>query len=415
MSKMADLFKGRCLYIPRMGQDSVRAFAAAFRSVGIDSACVPPSDQRTLELSGRCTSGEECYPARITIGDFIKVIEDNGPEHVALFMPTAPGPCRFGQYMFFLKQVLCDLGYGQVPILSPSSLDGYDGIAIERNGFLRTGWRAIMATDILQKVLLHFRPYERNPGEADSVYRQCLEDLCRTLEVPGLSARTRLDRMIKSLRRSRDLFRSIPLRREVLPLIGVVGEIFCRLNDFSNQDVVRRIEANGGECWLSDVTEWLAYANMGQLERLIADGKRFSLEMGKAKIKNWVQKRDEEALWGIFRHDLREEPSLNDILDRGQPYLPHTGALGEMTLSVGKAICLWEKGASGIVDISPFSCMNGIVCQAIYPRVSEDHGGIPIRVFFFDQTQKDLDQDISIFMDLAKSYQHRKGTIAASS
>jgi predicted nucleotide-binding protein (sugar kinase/HSP70/actin superfamily) len=408
MLSSVDLLKGRCLYVPRMGEASVRAFVAAFRSMGIEAAEVPPSDSRTLELSAGHSSGEECFPARVTLGDFLKVVESEGPDRVALFMPTARGPCRFGQYSHFLRQVLEKLGYAQVPVFSPSSWNGYDGIAMDMNGFLRTGWRAIMAADILQRALLQTRPYEKNPGETDAVYNLCLDDLCKSLERRGTDHRTRMELLSASQSRARNLFRSIPVIRKKLPLVGVVGEIFCRLNIFSNQDIIRRIESHGAECWLSGISEWLAYTNLGQQERLLAAGKRFSPAMGKAKIKNWIQNRDEHALLKPFREDLREEASVEDVLARSQPYLPNHGALGEMVLSVGKAIYLWEKGASGIVDVSPFSCMNGIVCQAIYPRVSDEHDGIPIRVFFFDQIQKDLDQDIAIFMDLVRTYQSRK-------
>ena len=58
------------------------------------------------------------------------------------------------------------------------------------------------------------------------------------------------------------------------------------------------------------------------------------------------------------------------------PYLPREGAFGEMVLNVGKVVYLAKKGAAGIIDISPFTCMNGIVCEAIYPRISRDLGGI---------------------------------------
>jgi predicted nucleotide-binding protein (sugar kinase/HSP70/actin superfamily) len=408
MASFEERLKGRCLYVPRMGEGSVQAFVAAFRSMGIEASAVPPSDQRTLELSGRYSSGEECFPARVTLGDFLKVVESEGPERVALFMPTASGPCRFGQFSHYLKQVLGQMGYDQIPVISPSSSNGYEGLAADANGFLRTGWRAIMSADILQRMLLSLRPYEKTPGETDGVYGSCLEDLCRCLEHPHVDQKNRLGLLLDSLHRSRNLLRSIPVIKKELPLIGIVGEIFCRLDTFSNQDIIRRLESHGAECWLSGITEWLAYTNVGQQERLQSAGKRFSLAMGKAKIKDWIQHRDERALLDPFHNDLSEEACLEDILVRSQPYLPNHGALGEMVLSVGKAIYLWEKGASGIIDVSPFSCMNGIVCQAIYPRVSDEHDGIPIRVFFFDHVQKDLDQDIAIFMDLVRTYQSRK-------
>jgi predicted nucleotide-binding protein (sugar kinase/HSP70/actin superfamily) len=96
------------------------------------------------------------------------------------------------------------------------------------------------------------------------------------------------------------------------------------------------------------------------------------------------------------------------VLDYAEPYLPSFGANGEMVLNVGKAVYFARKGLDGVIDISPFTCMNGIVGEAFYPRVSRENAGIPIRNFYFDGTQSDLERDIGIFLELAKSYQRRK-------
>ena len=110
------------------------------------------------------------------------------------------------------------------------------------------------------------------------------------------------------------------------------------------------------------------------------------------------------------REDFRgsEEPEIEQMLAGGRPYLPQTGAFGEMEVSMGKIVHLAKKGVDGIVDISPFSCMNGIVSEAIYPRLSRDLGGLPIRNFYFDGTQSDLDRDLGVFLELARAYRGRK-------
>ncbi|MFQ6044461.1 MAG: hypothetical protein ACE5PV_26720 [Candidatus Poribacteria bacterium] len=130
-----------------------------------------------------------------------------------------------------------------------------------------------------------------------------------------------------------------------------------------------------------------------------------------AKIKNSVQKSDEHKLLKPFEEDFRgyEESEVSEILDYNEPYLPcPPGAGGEMVLNIGRAIYLYEKGADGVVDISPFTCMNGIVSEALYPRVSRDHEDIPIRTFYFDGSQLDLDRDIGIFIELARNYKRKK-------
>ena len=78
--------------------------AAAFRSIGIDARSPRDSDEHTLELGGLYTSGEECYPQKVTLGDFLRIIDadDFDPSKTAFFMPTADGPCRFGQYAPYL-------------------------------------------------------------------------------------------------------------------------------------------------------------------------------------------------------------------------------------------------------------------------------------------------------------------------
>jgi predicted nucleotide-binding protein (sugar kinase/HSP70/actin superfamily) len=81
-----------------------------------------------------------------------------------------------------------------------------------------------------------------------------------------------------------------------------------------------------------------------------------------------------------------------------------------MVISVGKAIWYHEKGAAGVIDLSPFTCMNGIVCEAVYPRLSRDLGDFPIRIFYFDGLQSSVESDLEIFMELARNYAARSGS-----
>src|SRR3569832_220150 len=146
---------GKRIYIPPMAHGSARAFASAFRAIGLEAEPTPPSDHRTRELGARYTSGDECYPAKVTVGDFMRVLEKPGVDRsqVALFVPTAQGPCRFGQYAPYLRQILDTNGYADVEILSPSSQNSYQGLGSLAAAFTRTGWRALLAADLLQKLL----------------------------------------------------------------------------------------------------------------------------------------------------------------------------------------------------------------------------------------------------------------------
>jgi predicted nucleotide-binding protein (sugar kinase/HSP70/actin superfamily) len=197
------------------------------------------------------------------------------------------------------------------------------------------------------------------------------------------------------------------------PLVGVVGEIYCRLDNFSNAELIRRIEKYGGEVWLASIGEWVWYTNFLQKYDLRLMGEAFSKAMLGAIIKNKAQQNDEHKLLAPLQDRFLgyEEPNnVKNILKTTEPYLPYRGCLGEMVLNVGGAIYLHGKGADGIIDISPFTCMNGIICEAIYPSVSKDYDNIPIRNFYFDGTESDYDRDVEIFLELAGTYKRRKKT-----
>ena len=161
---------------------------------------------------------------------------------------------------------------------------------------------------------------------------------------------------------------------------------------------------------MSHIGEWVSYTNAEAKRKLLLTGRKISWEMAKTFIRSHIQHADEEALIAPFEDDFvgYEEPPIEEVLDLAWPYLPTGGALGEMVLSVGKAAYLAKHGADGIIDISPFTCMNGIVSEAIYPKLSKAYGGIPIRNFYFDGTQADLDRDLGIYMELARSYREKK-------
>lgn len=404
---------GKTVYIPAMAQGAVEAFAAIFRWFGVPAQPTPPSSQRTLELGGKFTSGDECYPAKITVGDFMRILETPGadPKRTVFFMATADGPCRFGQYVPFLRKVLAQAGFPEVQVYAPGTQHAYSDIAGLGTAFERTAWRALVAADILRKALLQTRPYEINAGSADRAFAESVADLCRSIESSCEDADCQMKSLVAAMQRARERFHAVPAQYDrERPLIGVVGEIFCRLNNFSNADLVRNLELQGGEGWLTDIAEWIAYCNAEVARKLRLVGQTISLEMLKNSLRSRIQHSDEHALLSPFAADFAgyEEPHIREVLELARPYLPNSGVEGEMVVSVGKAAYLARHGADGIVDISPFTCMNGIVSEAIYPKLSKDYGGIPIRNFYFDGTQAELQRDLGIYLELARSYRAKK-------
>jgi predicted nucleotide-binding protein (sugar kinase/HSP70/actin superfamily) len=402
--------QGRKLYLPQLSYEGARCLAAAFQSVGIDAVPTPPGDAQTLELARKYLSGDECLPEAVTLGDFLKISQqpDYDPEKTAFFLPTSNGPCRFGHYLPLACKIFKERNEQEVCFFSTSSSGGYEDVGAGSNDFVRTAWRAVLVSDVLRKLLFKTRPYELNVGMSDRVFSEYLDKVCQAIALSRVTHSERLKGIMSVLIQARAAFRGIPMDNRKKPLlIGIVGEIFCRLNDFSNDFLVRLIEKYGGEVWMSDVNEWIWYTKDEECVRLTREGRRFSFGMFGARLRMAVMHYDEQKILEPFHDDFQgyEEPDgVHQILKRSQPYLPRDGAHGEMVLNVGKAIWYYEKGASAVIDISPFTCMNGIVCEAVYPRVSKDHRDFPIRLFYFDGIHSKVEGDLEIFMELARNY-----------
>ncbi len=405
---------GRTLYIPRMSTGAARCMAAAFCSVGVDARVSPPSDDETMRLAARFTTGEECLPQRVVLGNFLKIALNDGfdPKKNAFLLPTSSGPCRFGQYATFIRKVLDEIGCQKALVFSPTSSDGYAGFSGGATQFLRTAWIAIVASDALRKLLLMHRPYASNPDDADSIHKAALDHVCSILAQGVCPVRRKSRAVAGALEQARDLYNTLSLKEEPgsRPLIGVVGEIYLRFNSFSNQDILRRIEAAGGETWIASIAEWVWYTNAEEIRKLKEAGRQWSADMLKTLLRHKVQHHDENMILAplseTFRH--RFDASVSEVLRLSQSYLPQRMALGEMTLNAGNALAFERRGCDGIVDISPFTCMNAIVTEAVYPVISADAGRFPIRIFYFDGVPFDLDCDLEIFIEQVKSHQKRR-------
>jgi predicted CoA-substrate-specific enzyme activase len=387
------------IYIPYM-YDGAFAVKAAFEACGVEAEVFPESDEEALYWGRKMTSGKECYPCTLTTGDMVKMVKDPNFDHgrAAFFMPSGNGPCRFGQYNRFHRLVLDDLGFQHVPIYAPNQDETlYNDLGIMGSQFARLAWQGIVAVDLLMKKLLETRPYEKQKGKADRIYQESLSRICEAI-------RKRAD-LKEALHQSLKAFGHIEVDQPgTKPLIGIVGEIYVRLNRFSNEDVIRKIEQFGGEAWVAPMTEWILYVNTVSKKKSLRK-KSFS-NLLKVLLTEYYQKKDEHHLERIFKGHLRNfgEPRTKVILKKAKPYIDSSFE-GEAILSIGKSIDFAKRGASGVVNIMPFTCMPGTIVSALLKRYREENNNIPILNMAYDgQEQTNTLTRLEAFMHQTKEF-----------
>jgi len=260
-----------------------------------------------------------------------------------------------------------------------------------------------VAVDLLQKLLHRYRPYERQPGAADAIYQGCLEAVVAATEAGGGRE------LVAVMERAARAFEELPVeRRERRPLIGIVGEIYLRHNRYGNLDLVRRVEALGGEVDLAPIIEWLYYANWRFDDTCRVRGQ--PLARARMALVDRYQRALERRLARPLAHllDHPYETPVARLMRYVEPYYS-TDLGNECLLSIGKTVELARHGVCGVINVMPFSCMPGIITAAIAPRLRQDLDQLPWLDIAFDaQGGTNLTTRLEAFMHQAAEFQARR-------
>lgn len=371
---------GKVMYIPPMEPWGARFFAAAFRSIGYDARALT-EDAATLALGMKHTGGGECVPCPATTGALLQAMErDNvDPDQVIFFMPTACGPCRFGQYAKLNKMIFAKKNWDNIQIMSPSAENAYEGIDTGSRVLL---YHALIVSDVMRKMTHRARPYEREPGKTDAIVEK------HTQAVEAALAKNDKKGIENAIAACAADLAAMPKYQAERPLVGVVGEIYVRCDPYLNNDVCRRIEELGGEAWLAPIGEWIFYTN--HLRHLLikeqSRGPKAILERARIWLEtrlffNRIEHKYYE-LAGPVLHDRHEHP-IDQVLEEGMKFLPWQFE-GEAVLTLGRAALFVKKdGAKAIVNASPMFCMPGTITTSIFPKMEKELN-VPIVCNFYD-------------------------------
>ena len=398
--------KDKIVYLPRMS-DHAFGIAAGFKACGLGAEVMDASDAESMKLGRRYVSGKECYPCAITTGDMVRKAFSKGfdPRSAVFFMPSGAGPCRFGQYNILHRMVLDEIGFTQVPIYAPNQDESfYTDLGIVGNDFTKQAWKGILAIDLLSKCLHETRPYEVHKGETDTVYNDYLKKIPETI----LGSNGAIPSVLGEMRHA---FSRIPRNNEKRPVIGIIGEIFVRQNAFANEDIIRKIEALGGEVWMAPIEEWIYYINLMGLRKALVRFKSNAFSKKNIKdilgaaiarhVKRSVEHEFTQPLKGFLK--TLKEPSTKQILNNASPYI-HESFEGEAVLSMGKAVDFANKGASGIISAMPFGCMPGTIVSALLKGLKQDKGVPCLSVAYDGAEATGSEIQLEAFMHQAYEY-----------
>ena len=404
----------RTMYMPHMC-DGVVCLAACFDNIGVKTEIMPTCTEKGLAFGKKNTSGKECFPCIVTTGDMfnqIEILKKQGADlkkDIAFFMPEAEGPCRFGQYNKLHRILLDKYGYSDIPIISPTCEDSYSCRGLIKPEILMSFkmlvCQAIVYQDILEKARWRIRPYEKIKGTTDRVFNNAINAAVNAIRAGGGL------KLFKEARKAAHEFDNIEVNDEIRPLIGIVGEIFVRVHQESNQYLIRQLEAMGCEGYISSISEWISYTadtSLGYALDEIKEEKSFgnflnaAASFGAYSYQALVTKILMQPFARILKN--RQDHSTKHILEAvGDKYSNHIKS--ESILSIGAALSFMHDGFDGIVNAMPFTCMPSTVASSILKVYTR--GNIPFVDMVYDGSiQPNRETNLATFVFQAK--QHRQ-------
>jgi predicted nucleotide-binding protein (sugar kinase/HSP70/actin superfamily) len=386
-----------------------------------------------LDLGMKYTSGKECFPCQVTLGDILHFIKKEknrlggqfNPENYVYFLPESAGPCRFGVYSTLQRIVFNSLpGLDKLEISSLTTEDGYSlsgMIADDRVvDFRKAAFLSVLITDILERLLWRVRPYEKKVGTADDYIEFALDAMISLFE--KYSAAQEFDNIFNGLEALlKDGLTIIDSNVTRKPRIGIVGEIFLRMHRLANQNLIKRLEHHGAEVVNASFAEWVNYVSYEGMKRAknrltesVISGRLTTFTTCMKKLFNFGidYYYQESRLKHFYRRarkiiDLAPDHRISGLDRRLQKEDTYSFEIGTETgLSIAAALEFAHHGFSGVVNVFPFTCMPGMTTSAILKPLMKDLNFPYLDVACDASTQPGREAAIRTFM--YQAHQHNQ-------
>jgi predicted nucleotide-binding protein (sugar kinase/HSP70/actin superfamily) len=391
--------KGKTILIPEMNRIGCHLMAGVFRGFGVSSFVM--DTYKGLDMGKEHTSGKECFPCIVTLGDILlymkkeaeKLGDQFNPESYMYFMPESAGPCRFGMYNKFHRIILDSIaGLDRLKIVTLTADNNYslDGLLPKEKvlEFRKAAYLSVVIGDVLDRLLWRIRPYEKKEGEADIFINNAMERMTEFFSQysSGKNIHKIVDELEEIVKKSREVIDpDIPRK----PIVAVVGEIYVRSHLKTNQDTIRMLEKYGAEVVNASVGEWINYITYDQVRMAKRDLKIGFKSLRIKDIKDslfryltysmtlfyqYMQQRKIYRL-ALKYIDIQEDHKIGHLeknLKNNHAFSFEVGT--EACLSIPSALEYAHKGFNGVVNIFPFTCMPSNLTSSIAkPLMSRLH------------------------------------------
>jgi predicted nucleotide-binding protein (sugar kinase/HSP70/actin superfamily) len=349
-----------------------RQVAAALRGRGIEADFVGPTDAEAMRAAQDACSGKECLPYQLIWGGMERYFRERPPQDHdrTLFLSVGNGfrSCRANMFPLTIRLGLERLGLDARVSVGDLSLLTSD---------VRTTpvvWGALVAQDLLNALRYYHLAAERSAGDADELFDEYQKRLERELEKRTRAravadARETVGRLASVIGQAAADYSRLPhdgAREPSLRDVLLAGDIFLRVDEWGNDDLQRRLAAQGLRVTMEPFSEFFELLAWRDVQELPRASKQRLGRMATMRVMRWVVDRlvgaaRREQPW-IYWHDIHEIEAASRELFDGFPF-------GETISTVGNALLTWRtRPIDGVVAVAPRGCGPALIAEALLRR-----------------------------------------------
>lgn len=365
--------------------------APALAPAGYRLTVLPEVSREAIEEGLRYVNNDACYPALVAIGQLVHALKSGAYDlnRTAVLMSQTGGGCRATNYTTFLRRALERSGLGQVPVW-PLGLGSHpDSESVKTGAAL---WRrlilGLLGGDMLQRLLLATRPYEKTPGAAQAL----VDDWVRQA-APAVEAGDRKS-FSRDILAMADDFAALELAPADRPRVGLVGEILLNFHPGANNRAVELVEAEGGQAVLPELTDFLLYC--------LYDHVFLAEAMAGSRVKKWLSLcliRQVESYRRPMRQALARYPRFghlnvfSDLKKTGEKIVSLGNQSGEGWYLTADMALMLEHGIANLLCLQPFGCLpNHITGKGVIKELKRRYPAANILTLDYDPGASEVNQ-----------------------
>ncbi len=377
---------------PQMSPIHFRMLESALNASGYHLEVLPNDNKQAVDVGLKYVNNDACYPSLMVVGQIMEALLSGkyNLNKTAVIMSQTGGGCRASNYIGFIRRALKKAGMEQIPVISLnlSKLEKNPGFTISYQMVKRCMFGLVFG-DLFMRCLYRMRPYEKEPGSANRLFRKWEDRCCEFVSKKPSYRQFRT--MCREIVRD---FDNLPIQEERKPRVGVVGEILVKFLPAANNYLVDLLESEGAEAVVPDLMDFLLYCfyNQNFKSDYLGTKKRT------AALANFgilvLEKLRAAAADELSRSRHFDPPSqISRLGEMAKDIVSLGNQTGEGWFLTGEMLELIHSGVNNIVCTQPFACLpNHVVGKGVIKELRRQYPLSNIVAIDYDPGASEVNQ-----------------------